>query len=189
MNLFDLMVVLLVVLHGAMGFREGLVKGLVSLAGLFLTVVLLALFAGEITGLAKTVPLVPDAVAVPLAFVVLLVAGIILSAVIGAVLSGMIHVTPLGFVDNGLGTALGILKALFVAAIIAYPLSLAPKSGFFGGQFVSSQFAPGLASLAKGIIPFATRAAKAVSEKIESHRAPVTGAPGTIKNEPVRHTQ
>ncbi len=188
MNLFDLMVVFLVVLHGAMGVREGLVKGLVNLTGLFLTVVLLSLFAGEITGIAKTVPVVPDAVAVPLAFVLLLIAGIILSKVGGALLSGVIHVTPLGFVDNGLGTALGILKALLVAAIIAYPLSLAPGNGFFGGQFVSSQFAPGLARLARGIIPFATRAAKVVSEKIESHRAPVTGAPETEKNEPVRQT-
>ncbi len=189
MNLFDIMVVLLVVLHGAKGFGEGLVKGAINLGGLFVTVALLAFFAGDIAGFAMALPVLPDSVAVPLVFVAILAGGIIASAVIGAVLSGMIHVTPLGFVDSGLGTALGILKALLVAAIIAYPLSFAPKNGFFGGQFASSQFAPGLARLAKGVIPFAARATKAVSEKIESHRAPVNGAPEQEKNEPIRQTQ
>ena len=189
MNLFDIMVVLLVVLYGAMGFREGIVKGLFSLGGLCVTVALLALFAGEIAGFSRGLPFLPDSVAVPMAFIVLLVAGIVVSAVAGTVLSGMIHVTPVGFVDYGLGTALGILKALLVASIIAYPMSCASKDGFFGGQFASSQFAPGLARMAKDVVPFAARAARTVSEKIESHRAPVKGAPETGKDEPARKTQ
>jgi membrane protein required for colicin V production len=179
MNLFDLTVALLAVLQGISGFREGLVRGLVKLAGFVLLVSALALFADPIARFARSIPDIPDILSVPLVFIGALVLGMIAFTLIGEVVSRMVHFTPLGFVDNGFGAAFGVLKAMLIAGILALILSFNPKGSFLYSQFVSSRTGPGLARFVTHAIPFVASAGTRLLNQFVPRGEPRGGATGS----------
>jgi hypothetical protein len=177
MNLLDLTVTLLAILLGIAGFREGLVRGFVKLAGFVIAVCALAAFAGPLVHLGQSIPLLPNIIAVPLVFVLVLVACMIVSGLIGEMVSGMVHLTPLGFVDSGFGTAFGVLKAVLIAGIIAFVLSLGPRGGFFYGQYASSRTGPGLARFVTHAIPFVASAGTGLIRHFTPRPSPGSSPP------------
>ncbi len=172
MNLFDILAVLLVVALGIAGFREGLIRGGFKLAGFLVSLLVLSLFAGRITRFALGLDGVPDWLAAPGAFIVVLVALNVLFAVIAEALHRAVHLTPLGVVDSGLGTLFGVLKAVFVAGILALVLSFLPENGFLSRQYATSRLAPRLIILIERTIPIAATAGKKVLKHIVPPAAP-----------------
>ena len=176
-NFFDILVVVLVVLHGIAGFREGLLRGVVKLAGFAAVAAGLFLFAGPISDAAENLPM-PSSVAIPLAFVVLLILGMVVCSLAAEMVGKMVHLTPLGFVDSGFGVAFGMLKALLVAGMLAFLLSCTPKDGFLHSQCASSRTAPGRARCVNAAVPFAARTGKALAERFAPLAAPDAPSPG-----------
>ncbi|MCE5249000.1 CvpA family protein [bacterium] len=154
MNFFDLLVILVVAGLGITGFRDGLIRQAVKLVGLIVSVVVLAVFSDFFIGLAQNIRFLPAKIAVPLVFYSALIIGLVIFAVLAAILSRMIHLTPIGFIDSGLGTAFGILKALLLCGVIAVALSFTSPGSFLGGQFRSSRTAGPLSQLVSESIPF-----------------------------------
>ncbi len=158
MNLLDLIIVLLVVLMGFSGWREGLVRGGVKLIGFLLTLIVLSVCAGQVAEFARGLESIPPRLAVPMVFAGAFIAGSILFAVLAEVFRRVVHLTPLGFLDSGLGTALGVIKAFFVAGILALIFSFMPAHGALRAQYNHSFFGGALAELVKITIPAATSA-------------------------------
>jgi uncharacterized membrane protein required for colicin V production len=141
---------------GIAGFREGLVRGAVKLAGFIITVIALAVLAEPIGKLAGWVPFVPHKVAVILTFMAVFILGSVLFAILGNILRKVVHLTPLGMLDSGMGTLFGILKAVFLGGILALLFSLMPQNGFWKKQYESSLSGSPLTRLISRSIPVIT---------------------------------
>ncbi len=122
-NFFDLLVVLIIIGLGISGYREGLIRGIVKLLGFIVTIVVIAVFSDQIIQRSHELEFIPPTIAVPVTFIVMLVIGIIGFNILAKIIHKVVHMTPVGFVDSGLGTAFGILKALFLSGVIALALS------------------------------------------------------------------
>ncbi len=157
MNVFDLFVFIVTAGFAVLGFREGLVRGVIKLAGFVGLVVIVAVFAGRIAALAELVDVLPPHVMAPLMFIVVILSGSIVVHVAALLLYKLVHMTPAGFIDTGLGCALGIFKALLLSSVLALAISFAPPRTFFGDQYRTSVSAPALVSLLEEIIPVAGR--------------------------------
>ena len=173
MNLFDLFVILLVVLMGVSGWREGLVRGGVKLIGFILTVIALSVCASQIEGFARGIESIPSRLAIPIVFVVVFIAGSVFFAVLAEALHKVVHLTPLGFVDSGLGTVLGAVKALFVAGIVALIFSFLPAQGKLKAQYEHSRFGSGLVRMVQKTIPAATSAGIGILKNFTPPTPPV----------------
>lgn len=180
MNLFDVIVLLLVVFLGFSGFREGLIRGGVKLAGFLLTILAVAMFSGEITRFAVGLDGMPRALAAPVMFFVVFAALSFLFTALAEILHRTIHFTPLGAVDSALGMAFGVLKALFAAGVLALILSFLPADGSLHRHYANSRVAPKLVSLVAKTIPAATTA----GVRVLKHLSPAPDAEGHPKSKP-----
>lgn len=156
MNILDTIVILLILVLGIVGFREGLVRGAVKLAGFIITVVAMAVFAEPVGKLAGWLPLVPHKAAVILTFLTVFILGSILFAILGNILRKIVHLTPLGMLDSGMGTLFGILKAVFLGGILALLFSLMPQNSIWNKHYGSSLSGPPLTRLISRSIPVIT---------------------------------
>lgn len=166
-NFFDLFAVIVTIGIGILGFREGIVKGAIKLAGFILLIVALSMWADEITALARSFSGIPSKIAGPLAFVILLIGGSIALNLAASALAGLIAMTPAHFIDAGLGCAFGMIKALFLAGLVALALSCAQTDTFFGEQYATSHLAPGLQKFTSTAIPFLKSAAASLFEQLD----------------------
>jgi len=168
-NLFDVFVVVVTTGLAVLGFREGLVRGAIKLAGFLFVLLLLGMFAGEIVDFAGGFHRIPRQGAVPLAFVLLLVLGTVVVHVLAHFVHKLVHMTPVGFIDNGLGCAFGILKALLLCGLAALLLSFAPPGSFLRNEYESSRSAEFLAGMLLETIPFARKYAPLDSPHEKRH--------------------
>jgi uncharacterized membrane protein required for colicin V production len=180
MNMFDLTVVFLVVLMGISGFREGLVRGVIKLAGFVILLVALAYFADPVTDFARSLPVFPDWITVPFVFIGAMIVGMVVFGLIGELASRVTRLTPLEFIDQGFGLVLGVLKALLVAGIIAFTLSFMPRWRVLYEQFATSRTGPELSMFAARVVPFVASAGKGIFDRFNPPPEP----PGPRRNSP-----
>ena len=154
MNFFDLLVILLVIGLGISGYREGLLREAVKLAGFIITILVLAVFSDRIIHWAHDFRFMSPKIAVPLAFIIILISGLVAFSILAGILHKLVHMTPVGFIDSGLGSAFGVLKALLLGGVIAIMLSMTPPGSFLKGQFGTSRTAGPLVQLLSESIPF-----------------------------------
>jgi len=155
---FDIFVVIVVVGLAIFGFREGLVRGALKLGGFIALIVAMALFSAPIMSVADVLPMLPRNIAIPLVFLVILAAGTAIIHFVAHLLHKLIHMTPAGFIDYGLGCAFGIIKALILNGLLAIVISCAPPGSFFRNQYDTSYSAKPLAAFISETIPFVNNA-------------------------------
>jgi len=153
-NVFDVLVVLMAIGLGMIGFREGLVRGVINLVGFLALVLALVFFSGTITVAAKSITAIPPQAAIPLMFVFLLALGTAAIHIIAFVIHKTVHMTPIGVIDSSLGAVLGILKAVFFCALLATVLSFSPDGSWFRGQYNASASAAELVNLLNSTVPY-----------------------------------
>ena len=175
MNLFDLFVIIVVTGLGILGFREGLVRGVINLAGFIAMIILLNIFSGQVILAARSFEGIPPAAAVPLMFLAILVAGTVTLHIVALALHKLIHLTPVGFIDSGLGIVLGMVKALYFCAFLAILLSFSPESTALRRQYESSAAAPELVRLLRATIPYVTKSLEPYLDKVPASSAPSSG--------------
>lgn len=154
LNVFDLFVAVVTIGLAVIGFREGLVRGAIKFAGFIALVILLTASIGKILTLTDKVTFLPQPLTVLAVIVVLLVLGMTVLHIIAKTLHELVHMTPAGFIDNGLGAAFGILKSLLLCGLLAIVLSLAPRGGFLRAQYEQSVSAAHLVGFMSETVPF-----------------------------------
>lgn len=130
MNLLDLVVVLVAIAYGLVGFRNGAIVSVLSLIGFF---------GGAALGAQVTEPvvsrMVSDGAQVPVAIACVLffaVLGQVLGSYAGRLVRGSVisRLSSWGRrIDAAIGAAFGVASVLLVAWIIAVPLASAPYPG------------------------------------------------------------
>lgn len=118
MNWLDIVIIIALVVPTFSGYMRGLVKSALSLAGLIAGVVLASNFYRELAG-ALTFIDNPD-IANIAAFIIILVAVLVIAHVLASLLRATIKAISLGWVDHAGGAVFGfLLGAIFISAILA----------------------------------------------------------------------
>ena len=155
-NALDMVIIGIVLWFGIAGFREGLILGVVKLAGFIITVILMAVFADTIGKLAVFIPLIPHKAAVIVVFMSVFIIVSIIFAILGNIIKKVVHLTPLGILDSGLGITIGIVKAVFLGGVLALIFSMTSSNGYLNKQYKSSYSGAPLAKFISCSIPVIT---------------------------------
>jgi membrane protein required for colicin V production len=118
MNWLDIVIIVVIIFAAFSGLRTGLIKAVLSLAGLIVGVVLAGRYyvplAQQLTFISQT------SVAKVVAFVIILVGVMVIASVIAALLKWAASAIMLGWVNRLGGAVFGlVLGALFCAALLA----------------------------------------------------------------------
>jgi membrane protein required for colicin V production len=120
---------------GIVGFRDGVVKRILEIAGVLVTLVLTARFASAVqpTLVAKTG--LHDGPALLLAWGLLFFAGLVLSRLLATVVRKMVRLTVLGWLDKWGGAVVGLAFGLLVTSAILVAASMVP-----GGERIQAAY-------------------------------------------------
>jgi membrane protein required for colicin V production len=124
-----------IVFFGILGFRDGVVKRILEIAGVLVTLILTARFASALqpTVVAKTG--LHDGPALLLTWGLLFFAGLVLSRLIANVVRRMIRLTVLGWLDKWGGAVVGLAFGLLVTSAILVAASQVP-----GGERIQTAY-------------------------------------------------
>lgn len=122
MNPLDWVIALSLAVSTVTAFLRGLIRSLVSLAGVFLGILLACLYAHR-TGVTLSHWIGSPALADVAAFVLILIGVIVVAALIGRALRGAVSAVGLGFFDRLAGACFGFLRGVLVLAALLLPLA------------------------------------------------------------------
>jgi len=152
-NYFDFFVIIATIGLAVYGLREGFLRGAVKLAGFIIVIVFISIFSEYIVKAALAVKILPPVIIIPLAFILIFLIGTIVFHTLAFFIHKLVHMTPAGFIDSGLGCAFGIIKAILLNGILATVLSLSPPDNFFYNQYKKSVSAQPLTNFLAKTIP------------------------------------
>ena len=143
MNWLDIVIIVVAVLLGIAGLRQGIIKTVFGIAGLIGGIVL----AGHYySGLAVLLSPAGATWANIAAYAIILIATLIIAGVIGWFVARLVHFTMLGWLDRLVGCILGVfIGSLLCAAVLAivgkfYPGTEAVISQSVIARFLMEQF-------------------------------------------------
>jgi membrane protein required for colicin V production len=143
MNLFDCLLVAILAYSTIMAFVRGIILELFSLGGLIAGILLASWNynrVAEILGRLITTP----ATAQIVAFLLIIIGTMVLSALLGKVLNRTAHAIGLGFFDRLLGALFGLARGcLFGVAILMAIAAFLPHSAWIANSRLSSYFLAG----------------------------------------------
>jgi len=107
-----------------MGFIKGFTKQAFAVVGLILGIILGTLFYKPFADFLRETMNMPDRPASIMAFFIILLVVPLICGVLGNLLSKLIHIASLGFIDRLLGAAFGLLKYLLIMGLIIMLLDM-----------------------------------------------------------------
>mgnify|MGYP002639976439 CR=1 FL=1 len=124
MNWVDIVIVLLVLGLGFMGWRNGVIKLIFTLIGGIIGLVL----AGQLwEQVADLLPIDNESFAKIAAFVAILAAALIISMIVSKIVKSMLKVLLLGWVDGLAGAAIGLLLGGIAATAVVSAAGIVPS--------------------------------------------------------------
>lgn len=157
-NYFDLVVVIITLGLAVKGFFEGLARGAVKFAGFIIVIIFMAGFSDTIVSVTLEIGILPPKISIPAAFLLILIVGTALFYVVANVLHRLVHMTPAGFIDSGLGCVFGAVKAFILCGLLATGISFAPSDSFLRKQYEKSLTAETLVAFLSESIPLVKKA-------------------------------
>jgi membrane protein required for colicin V production len=117
MNWLDIVIIVILAISAFSGLKVGLIKVLFGVVGIIVGILLAGRFSDSLAGVLTFID--PQWAKIA-AFAIILVAVLIVAAILGAVLSKLISLVLLGWVNRLGGAVLGVVVgALFCGAILA----------------------------------------------------------------------
>jgi membrane protein required for colicin V production len=152
MNWLDIVIIVVAVLFGIVGLRQGIIKTVFGIAGLIGGIVLAGRYYGGLAALLSPAGATWANIA---AYAIILFATLIVAGVVGSLVAKLVHLVMLGWLDRLVGFILGvIIGGLLCAAVLAIVLKYYPgteavirQSGV--AEFLMEQFPLLLALLPK----------------------------------------
>ena len=120
---------------GGFGWRAGVIKRVIELAGVVVSVVVTARFASSVAPWVDQHTGLDVAGALVLAHILMFVAALVLVRVIASMVSKFVHWTPLGWLDKLGGALCGVLLGALVVSVGLIAVSRAP-----GGEKVREAY-------------------------------------------------
>ncbi len=134
----DLAVVIalpIIAFFGIMGYRDGVVKRVLEILGVFVTLILTARFASVVNPWMMEQTGIPEGPALLISWAALFFAGLLLSRLLATLLSKLIRLTIVGWLDKIGGALVGIALGVLVASVVLLAISHVP-----GGKSVQSEY-------------------------------------------------
>jgi membrane protein required for colicin V production len=152
MNWLDIVIIVVAVLLGIVGLRQGIIRTVFGIAGLIGGIVLAGRYYGGLAALLSPSGATWANIA---AYAIILFATLIVAGVIGSLVAKLVHLVMLGWLDRLVGCILGVvIGGLLCAAVLAIVLKYYPgtepviaQSGV--AEFLMEQFPLLLALLPK----------------------------------------
>ncbi len=143
MNWLDIIIASVLVINLFTGLRTGLVRMVISFAGLILGVFLAGRYYAALAGRLTFIP--SEKASDVVAYVIILVAVLAAAAIVSWIVGKVISATPLGWLDHVGGAVVGLITAgIFVGAILAIWTKYAGGgdivSGSLLGRFLLDRF-------------------------------------------------
>lgn len=124
MTVLDCIILCLLITGMVMGFIKGLTKQAFAVLGIILGIILGTLFYKPFADFLRETMNMPDRPASIMAFFIILLVVPLICGVLGNLLSKLIHVASLGFIDRILGAAFGLLKYLLIMGLVIMLLDM-----------------------------------------------------------------
>lgn len=117
MNWLDIVIIIVAVLLGLMGLRQGIIRTVFGIAGLIAGIVLAGHYYDELAALLFPAGATWAHIA---AYIIILLATLLVAGLVGWLVAKLVHFAMLGWLDRLVGFILGILiGGLLCAAILA----------------------------------------------------------------------
>lgn len=124
MNWLDIVIIVVAVLLGIAGLRQGIIKTLFGIAGLIGGIVLAGRYYDELAAVLSSSGATWVNIA---AYAIILIATLIVAGVIGRLVAKLVHFVLLGWLDRLVGCVLGVfIGGLLCAAVLAIVLKYYP---------------------------------------------------------------
>jgi len=143
MNWLDIVIIVVAVLLGLAGLRQGIIRTVFGIAGLIGGIVLAGRYYGGLAALLSPSGATWANIA---AYAIILFATLIVAGVVGSLVAKLVHFVMLGWLDRLVGCILGvIIGGLLCAAVLAivgkyYPGTEAVISQSVIAKFLMEQF-------------------------------------------------
>ena len=138
MNWVDIVIIVVIVLSGIAGLRQGIIRTAFGIAGLIGGIVLAGRYYGELAALLFPAGATWANIA---AYAIILLATLLVAGVIGWLVAKLVHFAALGWLDRLVGFIFGIVMGgLLCAAVLAILLKYYPSTGATISQSVIAKF-------------------------------------------------
>ena len=126
MNLAVVIALPVIAFFGIMGFRDGVVKRVLEILGVFVTLILTARFATAVNPWMMEQTGVPEGPALLISWAALFFAGLLLSRLLATLVSKLIRLTIVGWLDRIGGALVGMALGVLVASAVLLAISHVP---------------------------------------------------------------
>jgi len=124
MNWLDIVIIVVAVLLGIVGLRQGIIKTVFGIAGLIVGIVLAGRYYDELAALLSSSGATWANIA---AYAIILIATLIVAGVVGSLVAKLVHLVLLGWLDRLVGCVLGVfIGGLLCAAVLAIVVKYYP---------------------------------------------------------------
>ena len=138
MNWLDIVIIVVAVLLGFAGLRQGIIKTVFGIAGLIGGIVLAGRYYSGLAALLSPAGATWVNIA---AYAIILIATLIVAGVIGWLVTKLVHFAMLGWLDRLVGCVLGVfIGSLLCAAVLAILLKYSPSTEAVISQSVIARF-------------------------------------------------
>ena len=151
MNWLDIVIIVVAVLLGIAGLRQGIIKTVFGIAGLIGGIVLAGRYYGGLAALLSPAGATWANIA---AYAIILIATLVVASVIGWFVAKLVHIVMLGWLDRLVGCVLGVvIGSLLCAAILAIVGKYYPGTEAVISQSVIAKFLMGGFPLLLALLP------------------------------------
>ena len=151
MNWLDIVIIVVAVLLGIVGLRQGIITTVFGIAGLIGGIVLAGRYYDELAALLSPAGATWANIA---AYAIILIATLIVAGVIGSLVAKLVHLVLLGWLDRLVGFIFGlIIGALLCAAVLAIIVKYYPGAEAVISQSVIAKFLMGGFPLLLALLP------------------------------------
>ncbi len=151
MNWLDIVIIVVAVLMGIVGLRQGIIKTVFGIGGLIGGIVLAGRYYG---GLAAILSPSGATWANIAAYAIILIATLVVAGVVGWLVAKLVHLVLLGWLDRLVGCILGVvIGSLLCAAVLAIVGKYYPGAEAVIGQSGLARFLMGGFPLLLALLP------------------------------------
>lgn len=151
MNWLDIVIIVVAVLLGIVGLRQGIIKTAFGIAGLIGGIVLAGRYYDELAALLSSSGATWANIA---AYAIILIATLIVAGVIGRLVAKLVHLVLLGWLDRLVGCVLGVfIGGLLCAAVLAIVVKYYPGTEAVISQSGIARFLMGGFPLLLALLP------------------------------------
>ena len=137
MNWLDIVIIVMILISGFSGLRNGLIKTVFSLAGLVIGVILAGRYYSALAGNLAFIS--DERIASVLAFIIIFLVVMIIASLLGMIFTKIVSAVLLGWLNHLSGAVLGIaLGAISIAALLAIWVQFIGPSGPVSDSMLAS---------------------------------------------------